>query len=744
MRTGMMAFAFGLGILRFLAQLPPLWLIVTMLVVGLALLAQRFVPAGALLLGLGWACLQAQWVLDDRLSQALDGQTVWLEGRVSSLPTLGASGVRFELRDVQSRRGELPARVRVSWHAGPQVQVGERWRLAVTLRRPRSLVNPGGDDQEARLLSQRIGATGSVKHGGRLEAAPVDWREGLRQRLRQIDAQGRNGALAALVIGDSSGVSREDWDILQATGTIHLLVISGQHVGLLASLIYGLVAGLARYGLWPRRLPWLPWACSLAFAAALAYGAMAGFQVPVRRALFMLGMVLLWRLRFRRLSIGWPLLCAWVTVLFIDPLASLQAGFWLSFLAVAVLLLVFAGRLGPWPWWLAWTRAQCLIAVGLLPALLALVLPISLSAPVANLFAVPWISLVVLPTALLGTLLLAIPWVGELLLLFAGGMLDVAFMWLAWLAGRWPAWQPGTLSWWLLALISLGAFLLLLPAGLPMRLLGWPLLLLALFPLRPTVDEGEVEVWHLDVGQGLAVILRTREHTMLYDAGPRSGEFDAGARVVLPALRSLGVRELDLLLVSHGHADHAGGARAVQQAMPVRRVVAGEPDALDPLLAADSCEPGTRWEWNGVRFTLWRWLQASDSNSASCVLLVEAKGERLLLSGDIEAAAERALVEDGLDIRADWLQAPHHGSRTSSTPLLLKAVRPNAVVISRGYGHAFRHPHPSVSARFSALGIAQYDTALHGALRVRLGRFETAQVSRAHRRFWRTDAVPQP
>ena len=239
------------------------------------------------------------------------------------------------------------------------------------------------------------------------------WRDGIRQRLQAVDAQGRTGALTALVLGDGAGLSREDWQVLQDTGTVHLLVISGQHIGLLAGVVYLLIAGLARYGLWPSRLPWLPWACGLAFAAALGYGMLAGFEVPVRRACLMIGLVLLWRLRFRHLGAWWPLLLALNGVLLLDPLASLQPGFWLSFAAVAVLIFTFGGRLGPWRWWQTWTRAQWLIAIGLCPLLLVLGLPISLSGPVANLLAVPWISLVVLPLALLGTLLLPVPYVGE-------------------------------------------------------------------------------------------------------------------------------------------------------------------------------------------------------------------------------------------------------------------------------------------------------------------------------------------
>ena len=326
--------------------------------------------------------------------------------------------------------------MRLAWYGGPPVNSGERWRLAVKLKRPAGLLNPHAFDYDAWLLAQRIGATGTVKDGELLSEARWAWRDGIRQRLLAVDAQGRTGALTALVLGDGSGLSREDWQVLQDTGTVHLLVISGQHIGLLAGVVYLLIAGLARYGLWPNRLPWLPWACGLAFAAALGYGLLAGFEVPVRRACVMIGLVLLWRLRFRHLGAWWPLLLALNGVLLLDPLASLQPGFWLSFAAVAVLIFTFGGRLGPWRWWQTWTRAQWLIAIGLCPVLLVLGLPISLSGPLANLLAVPWISLVVLPPALLGTLLLPVPYVGEGLLWLAGGLIDGLFKGLALMAGQ--------------------------------------------------------------------------------------------------------------------------------------------------------------------------------------------------------------------------------------------------------------------------------------------------------------------
>ncbi|MEB0098748.1 ComEC/Rec2 family competence protein [Pseudomonas sp. DC1.2] len=737
MRTGMVALGLGLLALCFLPALPPTGLWLLMPVVGLMLLPFRTYPLAFFLFGFSWACASAQWAVNDRLHADLDGETRWVEGRVIGLPQNNDAVVRFELADARSRHGALPSLMRLAWYGGPPVNSGERWRLAVKLKRPAGLLNPHAFDYDAWLLAQRVGATGTVKDGQRLSQAQWAWRDSVRQRLLSVDAQGRTGALAALVLGDGAGLSREDWQVLQDTGTVHLLVISGQHIGLLAGMVYVLIAGLARYGLWPKRLPWLPWACGLAFSAALGYGLLAGFETPVRRACVMIGLLLLWRLRFRHLGAWWPLLLALNGVLLLDPLASLLPGFWLSFAAVALLIFTFSGRLGPWRWWQTWTRAQWLMALGLFPLLMVLGLPVSLSGPLANLLAVPWISLTVLPPALLGTLLLPIPYVGEGLLWLAGGLIDVLFKGLALMAGQLPAWMPVAIPIGVWGLGALGAFLLLLPSGTPLRPLGWPMLLLLVFPPREPLPDGLAEVWQMDVGQGLAILVRTRHHTLLYDTGPRFGDFDLGERVVLPSLRKLGVQSIDLMLVSHADADHAGGARAVAKGLPVKRVLSGDPLALPIELHAKACESGEQWTWDGVRFELWQWSSATESNQKSCVLQIDAKGERLLLTGDIDTSAERALLDSPLAVSTDWLQAPHHGSRSSSSAALLNGLQPKAVLISRGHGNAFGHPHPMVMARYRKRGMRIYDSVEQGAIQLQLGTFKPPRTLRQQRRFWR-------
>ena len=735
MRLACIALLGGLLCLPVLPVIPSWpWLLLAGLA-GLGLLRTLLYPLGWMLLGFTWACLSAGQALEQRLAPELDGRTLWLEGRVAGLPQQREGIWRFELQDVQARRAQLPARLRVAWHAGPAVQAGEYWRLAVKLKRPRGQLNPQGFDYEAWLLAQRLGATGTVKHGYRLQAAQgaSQWRDQLRQHLLSLE---QGPALAALLVGDGAALSAMQWQVLQATGTQHLMVISGQHISLLAGLLYGLVAGLQRLGCWPARWPWLPAACLLALSGALAYGWLAGFAVPVQRACLMLALVLLWRWRFRHLRIWTPWLLALCLVLLFEPLASLRPGFWLSFAAVAILLLCFSARLGARSWLASLGWAQWAIALGLLPLLLVLGLPVSLSGPLANLLAVPWVSLLVLPLALLGCLLLPLGGLGEGLLWLAGWGLQLLFTGLQWLAEQQGAHAFAALPWPVLLATGLAALLWLLPAGVPLR---WPGLLLWLpllswTPARPPVAEARV--WLLDVGQGLSVLVQTHQHDLLYDSGPRSVSFDSGAQQVLPSLRALGVRKLDRFIISHADNDHAGGAAAVLQGVPVRQLVSGEPRRLRLTRQAEPCTWQT-WQWDGVHFSQWQWAQASDGNQASCVLRIEAAGEVLLLSGDIDARAEQAWLAGPQAGVVDWLLAPHHGSRTSSSALFLAHARPRHVLFTRGWNNAFGHPHEEVVQRYLMQGVQAWDTARQGALLIALGRREPARGLREQQRFWR-------
>lgn len=749
MRVYLLAMAAGVLTLRWCPVLLPG---VAVLITAVLLLAglwgfwrQRYQRVVVLfMLGLLWANWQALAVLEDRLTDDWDGHTLWIEGRVADLPqwsqsSFGQPVVRFEVLDAQSRRTVLPARIRVSWYNPPPVQAGERWRLAVNLKQPHGVLNPHTFDYQQWLTARRVGAVGSVKAGQRVAAGQglPAFREALRQRLlaHLPDAPAAAG-IVALVLGDGSGLSREQWQTLQGAGTLHLFVISGQHISLVAGLAYGVIALLVRLGLWPLRWPWLPVACGLAWGCAVAYGALAGFGVPVQRALVMVTVALIWRVRYQSLASWTPWVWALTLIVLVEPLVSLQPGLWLSFAAVAVLLVVFAGRLGRWCWWQVWGRTQWAAALGLLPLLVALGLPVSWVGPLANAVAVPLVATWVLPLSLFGTLSLPWPQVAEPVLAVATASL--AGLWagleqaVAWV----PAWQSAPMPWWVVLLAGVAVLLLLLPRGLRARGLAVGLLVPLLWPpaaVRPS--SGQAEIWLLDVGQGQAVVIQTATHVLLYDAGPALGGLDAGEQIVVPFLRGEQVTHVDKLLLSHADADHAGGARAILDVLPVAQVISGEPERHVHWVA-QACEEQS-WRWDGVRFWQWQWRAARDGNQASCVLLIEAQGERFLLTGDLDVAGEGALMRAWPWLTADWLVAGHHGSRTSTGLPLLQQVQPHSILLSRGRYNNYGHPHSVVVKRVERLGITLYDTALDKAVRIRLGAREPAWVMAQQRRFWR-------
>lgn len=744
MHLSLLAFIVGMLSLRWLPWLPSapwLWLGVA---IALLLLRSRIFPIGFFLLGACWACFSAQWALNDQLTHDLDGRTLWVEGTVVGLPEWPVvqgqpATVRFELEGVSSRRAQLPKRIRLSWRAPPElVKAGERWRLAVRFKRPDGSLNPYGFDYQAWLFAKRMGATGSVKAGERLAQGQGlhHWREHIRDRLKQFAPEHTQGVMAALVLGDGSGLSTEQWQTLQTTGTVHLMVISGQHISLIAAIAYAFIVWLMRLGWWPQRLPWLPFACVLSMLAALAYGAFAGFAVPVQRACIMVMVALLWRWRFQHLSAWTAFLVALCLVLLYEPLVVLQAGFWLSFGAVGALVLAFAARLGPWRWWHIIGRTQWVAAIGLAPFLLALSLPVSIMGPVANVFAVPWLSLLALPLTLLGAVLLPWPSLAEPVLTAASWCLDFMFTVLDWFAQGWPAWQGSGVSTGVLLLAAFGVLCFLLPRPLLPISAGLALWLPLISPSQEKIADGQAQVWVLDVGQGQAVWVKTATHSLMYDAAPFMAGFDAGERMVVPVLRGFAQTHLDELLISHADADHAGGAQSIMDAVQVSRIVSGQPEEHPASFAAQPCTD-KQWQWDGVWFWRWQWQAAKDSNQKSCVLLINAQGERLLLTGDLDAAGEAALLADWPWLKVDWLVAGHHGSRTSTSRRFVQAVQPQYALISRGKHNSYGHPHPQVLANLQRAQVQIYDTAIDKALRVDLGAYREPWTMALQSRFWR-------
>lgn len=678
----------------------------------------------------------AHGLLAQRWPSALHGSDHVVEGLVASLPERDGQAQRFLF---EPAHGAFPRRIRVAWYrAEQQVRGGECWRFTLRLRTPHGSLNPGGFDYEHWLFRQGIGATATVREGARCER-PGNPVLALRQRIADaistaLPQRPGAGLVAALTIGDDSAISSADWDLFRQTGTTHLVAISGFNVAIVA----GVVFFLCRWGwaLWPRLCLALPaQRAGLAGSALIAgpYALLAGFDPPVQRAVVMLWLVLaaVWLNRGSRPSR--VLALAWLAALLPDPLAIATPGLWLSFGAVAAIFYVGLGRLRPPGLWHGLVTLQLLLGVALAPLTLHFFQGGSWIAPFVNLLAVPCFA-VLTPWAFAGVLLLVAPAVGVPVLEGCALALEAfrtALTWTAQLPDLWLAASPPLAA---LLLAVIGVALLFAPRGLPLRPLGALCLLPALLA-QPAPVRGGLELTALDVGQGLAVVVRTAHHTLLYDAGPAFEDgFDAGASVVAPFLLGQGVRRVDLLLVSHGDNDHAGGVAAVRQRLRVAREI-GTP-------GHPPCRAGESWEWDGVRFELLH-PDASgwQDNDSSCVLRIEGSFT-VLLPGDIEAPAERAIDPDRL--RADVLLAPHHGSRTSSTPTFVEAVRPAVVIYSAGWRHHFRHPRPEVVARYAALGADQRVTGSGGAVSAwrdpQSGLIEVHEHRREAAHFWNAPA----
>lgn len=719
-------------------------------------------PAAALA-GFLWALLQAHGTLDRELPVALEGVDLQVTGQVIGIPEREADRLRFrfEVRrlTVQGREHPAPGLVRLTWYRDPApIKSGEHWRLTVRMKQPRGFSNPGGFDYEGWLYREGIRATGYVRPSpanGRVdsaEPAPVTVdrlrADGMGKIHQHLQGASLQGLLTALALGHRGAISHDQWEVLRRTGTSHLMAISGLHVGLVAGMIFALIRHL--WSWWPAaalRLAAPRAAGCAAMLGALAYAALAGFSIPTQRALIMVAVVMGAVVLARALRPARTLFIALVLVLAWDSSAVLSVGFWLSFAAVGVILWVMVGDRPRAAAWYRWLRIQGAVTIGLFPLLAILFGQISLVAPLANLIAIPWVGWVVVPLMLMAVVLLPCSdLVAGWLLQLAHGAMAVVWWPLERLAALPLAlWEVAEPPLWSVLLAAAGVLILLLPRGVPLRALG----LLLLAPVvwvssQPVIPAGGFRLTVLDVGQGLAVVVRTAKHTLIYDTGPRFGaRFDTGAAVVVPYLRSLGIRRVDRLMVSHGDIDHSGGVESVLRMLEVADIRrAPEPGEA---MAATHCRAGMQWKWDGVAFAVLHpangYQDPSAENDHSCVLTVRAGAHQVLLTGDVEASAEAALLHAHPDaLRADLVVVPHHGSATSSSPAFVSAVRPGLAWISAGYANRWGFPKPDVVARYREIGAQVWTTAQQGAMEITLdpqrGLIEPRQWRQVSRRYW--------
>jgi len=723
----------------------------------------------AALLGYGYAAWMAQNRLSDRLPDEWQGKNIAVTGIVAEMPRLHERGLRFvfDVESVQTEGAHVPHRIQLATYDGDsnaplKMSAGERWQLTVRLKQPHGTSNPYNFDFEAWALERNIRATGYVygKGDNRILSEQTSSPAYLVQRLREkvrthfqktLGEAPYTGVLSALAIGDQSGISQADWQVFTRTGVNHLMSISGLHITMLAGLVFALV-----YWLWRRSIRltlWLPARKVAALAglfAALFYTLLSGFEVPAQRTLYMITTMTVMMLLSRNISPSQLLAAALMVVLLADPWAVLAPGFWLSFGAVALIFFVTANRLHKLHWLREYGKVQWAMMIGLIPPLLAIFQQLSLVSPIANAFAIPLVSFVVVPLTLLGTL----PPFEWMLYVAHEAMRLCMFLLLQLDQLPYAVWAQHAPPVWTIIVGVCGALCMLAPRGFPLRWMGI-ILLLPMFlvaPDRPA--EGNTKVLVFDVGQGLSVLVQTHNHALLYDTGPNfSGEADSGNRILLPALRGMGVAQLDALVLSHGDMDHIGGSESVIKGLPVVNVISSLPNTHPMLqLAAhnDACADGQSWEWDGVRFEMLHPDKSTTTdavehnNERSCVLRVSTGEHSVLLTGDIEKLAELRLLQlHSKDLPATLLVAAHHGSMSSSSQAFVNAVHPRYVVFTSGYLNRFGHPKEEVIERFRGAGSGMLRSDEDGAVSIAMNgqEFSVDRYRKSHARYWQHDAT---
>ena len=676
--------------------------------------------------GFCWVMLYAQLQLTHQLPKPMQGKALSVIGKVVSLPQQKQNITGFLFR-TKKRLYKL------NWYYLKQtIHPGDVWHLWVKLKRPHGFMNPGGLDYESYLFAKGINATGYVVNKRPNKLISSVWYSQPFNRLRQLlynkvqhlfANKSLVGFILALVTGSRQAVTPEQWQILRHTGTNHLIAIAGLHVGLVAGFVFFLISFL-----W-RRISWLTVRiaaqqaaaiCSL--LAALFYSLLAGFSLQTQRAfimlLFVFGMLII-----KRRIMPWNGWClALLMVLILNPLNVITLSFWMSFMAVAAIIYCTTGRGGVKKFWSKYYKIQWVIMVSVIPLSLLMFHEASLISIVANVIAVPWFGLAIMPLCFCGAIALCF-----------SQHLGYLFLWLAlknlqglWFILQFLATLPHVIlqqsipNIWILGFMLMAIILILAPRKFPAKYLALIFLLPLLTYRFPAPKVNQVWFGLFDVGQGLASIVRTQHHILIFDTGPRFGSFDAGKAVILPYLQFYGIKKIDMLMVSHGDNDHIGGAQSILQNIKVNKILTSVPWKIKHH--AHHCYRGQQWEWDGVQFKVLSPLKGEkyNGNNSSCVLRITAGNQSILLTGDMQKPIEDRLLAAKDKLSATVLVAPHHGSRTSSSWKFVKAAHPKFILYPTGYRNRFHFPSITVRHRYQKIGAKAYNVAYTGMISCKL------------------------
>jgi competence protein ComEC len=769
MQSWMIGLVSGIVFIGFCPTLPP-WTL-SGVFAGIAITARPWrYPLRALTAGLACGCAlglaYGSVLLQQRIADDCVSLPITVVGTVSSLPTSSAmpgGGKRqrfeFDVEQLSPSRCSGPQQLMLSYYGEHRVDAGAKWQFEVKLKKPWGLANPGVYNMQAWFAQKGIDAVGSVRSAGAAHELPSSPRvlataNKLRQKIsRHVERLDLDpdvtAVLRAVTVADSSGIDSHLWFLFQQFGLNHLLVISGLHVGMVAAVGY-LLGGLCLRVLSPvlTNACWLPGIFALLLAGV--YAALAGFSLPVQRALCMLACFVFAGLMGRQSDSTRSFLLAASVVLVLSPLAATGSGFWLSFGAVAALL-----------WFTRWQRGlgsfirllktQTHMSLVMLPLGALFFGGGSLAALLANLLMIPLIGMVVVPVALAAVACFLCDWsIGSYLWLLASWPLAKLMPLAAQLADSAGAWLYVPLTASIKeALLGLLAVALLATPG---RAVLKPLALLLAVPLFLPINTAKISasnstrVTVLDVGQGTAVVVRSGHQTLLYDTGGGDPNgVNMGSLVVLPYLHGQRITALDTLVISHADLDHSAGLGAVEAALPITRFrYGGQLNRSGPeVVRGRPCVAGESWSWPGGQ--VFQFLSPAQEtpklrNDSSCVLQIQLGDHRLLLTGDIEKDRERMVARYWDEqLASDWLMAAHHGSQTSTATTFLKVVQPRVVVISNGYANRFGHPHFTVTERLDHFNVKILATATGGALDFVFTPGESVRIStyrQFERRYW--------